>query len=308
MHTIATERTRWSCSTPISNACTSLVFPPVLAAAIAVNITHRHHLSRHHTLPSPPHTQANRRLLADQVAHRDTGEVCTLLAELADRSHFSREDGWTEGDMYGVTVGWVNHMTSTSCGKNGLDCVWRAAQVTPYQVSITSEDFADWVEDVRAIMATAKGCPAFTITLRFVMESDAPMAMHSGRQVVSVELAAHGGRGATVPVRSGHLMEEILQMSLCKYEARPHWAHATNRLFTSPCPLRDTLGHDWDAFMEQRARYDPASLFTTPLFTAVANRGVGAMYPGCAVAGDCWWVVQGRGGLTCGAGGAAREQ
>lgn len=111
----------------------------------------------------------NRKLLADHEDLSDeSGAMCTVIGDIASMPHFSKADGWSEGDMYGVSVGWVNNMASVQC-PNGKDCFWKRSKYTSYEMSISSEDFADWVEDVRAIMATAKGCPSFLFTFRFVM-------------------------------------------------------------------------------------------------------------------------------------------
>lgn len=47
----------------------------------------------------------------------------------------------------------------------------------------------------------------------------------------------------------------ILQMTLCKYAARPHWAFGTNRMFLSSCPLIDTWGADYTKFEAQVWRF-----------------------------------------------------
>lgn len=114
------------------------------------------------------------------------------------------------------------------------------------------------------------------------------MAMNSGRQVVAIEISTFSGRGASMPIKHVALFEEIVQVTLCKYQARPSWAYGTNRMFVGNCPVRDTLGADFDTFLETRMQYDPASLFVSPLFASIISRSVGNNYPGCAVAGDCW--------------------
>jgi hypothetical protein len=77
-----------------------------------------------------------------------------------------------------MAVGWLNHMEGSACSLGGdseRDCLWRHAKWTPHELSIASEDFADWVEDVRSIMAHAKGCPSFLFTFRFQMVSCAQL-------------------------------------------------------------------------------------------------------------------------------------
>lgn len=137
---------------------------------------------------------------------------------------------------------------------------------------------------------------------RFVGESDAPLALSSGRQVVAIELStlstphAKGGRG--LPLKLVRLHEEVLQMTLCKYHGRPHWAFGTNRLFRGPCPVRDMYGDAFDKFLEQRKTYDAAGMFTPPLFEDVAARRGPEYYPGCAANLDCFCTADEH----CGAG------
>jgi hypothetical protein len=101
-------------------------------------------------------------------------------------------------------------------------------------------------------------------------------------QVVAIEISTHSSRDSLLPVKHQALFEEIvqveergeggrvagrqaaapsslavclsapwLQMTLCKYGARPHWAFGTNRMFLSQCALLDTWGDDYTAFEAQ---------------------------------------------------------
>lgn len=95
-----------------------------------------------------------------------------------------------------------------------------------------------------------QGCPPFLFYFRFVGESDAPLSLSHKRQTVTIELSTFSARRRDG--RAGHngmhikfarLHDEIVQMTLCKYEGRPHWALATNRLFLGPCHVRDHYGN-----------------------------------------------------------------
>ena len=46
-----------------------------------------------------------------------------------------------------------------------------SSQVTPHTISIASEDFATWVEDVKDVLGYSAACPNFLFHFRFVMVS-----------------------------------------------------------------------------------------------------------------------------------------
>ncbi len=107
--------------------------------------------------------------------------------------------------------------------------------------------------------------------------------MSSGRQAISIDIQSLGDLKYGVPAsRHDSLLEEVLQLSLCKYRARPHWALSTNRmLLGSSCPLRDAYGDRFDQFMERRARFDPQGLFLHPGFVRIASKSPpDNFYPG----------------------------
>lgn len=161
----------------------------------------------------------------------------------------------------------------------------------PYRciVALPLQDFSSWLNDVKAVLKHATGCPPFLLHFRFVGESDAPLALSSGRQVVAIEISTFSSkRGKGLPLKFQRLHEEIVQMTMCKYSGRPSWALATNRLFTGPCPVRDLYGPAFDTFLNQRDRYDPALLLSPPLFQRIVARQGPDYFPGCATSLDCF--------------------
>ena len=128
--------------------------------------------------------------------------------------------------------------------------------------------------------------------------SDAPMAMSSGKQAVSIDIQTVGSlehyqslqavqverHGAAAAItRHQELLEELLQLTLCKYRGRPHWALSTNRMLQGGCgePLRELYGPErFGLFMERRARYDPHDLFLHPAFVKIASQAAPQRYPG----------------------------
>lgn len=44
----------------------------------------------------------------------------------------------------------------------------------------------------------------------------------------------------------------------------------------------------FDSLLTLRGAYDPAGLFIPPLFSRMERRETAPLYPGCALAGDCF--------------------
>ncbi|PNH07915.1 hypothetical protein TSOC_005579 [Tetrabaena socialis] len=108
----------------------------------------------------------------------------------------------------------------------------------------------------------------------------------------------------TVTVQAGVTIEDRLRasalgiidaahaMTMCKYNGRPQWALATNRLFRGPCAVRDLYGAAaFEKFLGQRDKYDPERVFSPPMFEDLIARAVPTYYPGCAARQDCFCVA-----------------
>ncbi|PNG99666.1 hypothetical protein TSOC_014550, partial [Tetrabaena socialis] len=179
--------------------------------------------------------QLGERVHHDQLdVHDRLGHMCEVIGEMSHFPYFEHSpdqqpDETTPPD---TAIGWINHMASASCAsaaaptpgsaasKSGLPapappCLLGSAKWTPYELAIPSQDFSSWLADARAVLRHARGCPPFVLTFRFVGESDAPLALSSGRQVVAIELStlSSGQPGAEVlPLKFARLHEELLQV------------------------------------------------------------------------------------------------
>ncbi|KXZ56870.1 hypothetical protein GPECTOR_1g785 [Gonium pectorale] len=256
--------------------------------------------------------QLPERVHRDQLDLMDReGHMCEVIGEMSHFpafSHVSAQDK-DETVPQDTAIGWLNHMASASCAGGATaataasrpphggplaaagSCLLSAAKWTPYELAINSQDFSAWLADARAILRHARGCPPFVLNFRFVGESDAPLALSSGRQVVAIELStlsSHKANEQGLHFKFARLHEEIVQMTLCKYSGRPQWAFATNRLLLGPCPVRDLYGASFDQFLDQRVLYDPAGLFTPPLFNDIVERRVAPHSTGCAARLECF--------------------
>ncbi|GIL73236.1 hypothetical protein Vretifemale_3462, partial [Volvox reticuliferus] len=241
------------------------------------------------------------RVFRDQLDLMDReGHMCEVIGELSHLPYFLHSVGNEpdESTPPDTAIGWLNQLASASCS-GAADiapvpdlCLLTAAKFTPHELAINSQDFSAWLADARAVLRHALGCPPFVLNFRFVGESDAPLALSSGRQVVAIEmstLSSHRAERDGLHVKFTRIHDELLQMTMCKYGGRPAWAYASNRLLRgAPCALRDLYSASFEQFLELRATYDPAELFLPPLFQDVIYRRGPVYYPGCAVRLDCF--------------------
>ncbi|GLC51218.1 hypothetical protein PLESTB_000478500 [Pleodorina starrii] len=252
------------------------------------------------------------RVYRDQLDLLDReGHMCEVIGELSHLPRFSHShpdpDGAgsepqpDDGTPPDTAIGWLNQLATASCAGAAFAapvpdlCLLTSAKLTPHELAINSQDFSSWLADARAVLRHALGCPPFVLNFRFVGESDSPLALSSGRQVVAIEmstLSSHNGERAGLHVKFSRLHEELLQMTMCKYGGRPAWAFASNRLLRgAPCAVRDLYADSFERFLELRASYDPAGLFLPPLFRDVIDRRGPVYYPGCAAHLDCFCVT-----------------
>ncbi|GIL42745.1 hypothetical protein Vafri_672 [Volvox africanus] len=241
------------------------------------------------------------RVFLDQLDLMDReGHMCEVIGELSHLPYFLHSAGNEpdESTPPSTAIGWLNQLASASCS-GAADiapvpdlCLLTSAKFTPHELAINSQDFSAWLADARAVLRHTLGCPPFVFNFRFVGESDAPLALSSGRQVVAIEmstLSSHRAERDGLHVKFTRIHDELLQMTMCKYGGRPAWAFASNRLLRgAPCAVRDLYSPSFEQFLELRSSYDPAELFLPPLFQDVIYRRGPVYYPGCAVRMDCF--------------------
>ena len=88
--------------------------------------------------------------------------------------------------------------------------------------------------------------------------------------------------------RSAGVYDEIMQLSLDRYNARPHWGKNENPSFHQ---IGAAQYPRWGDFIELKSSMDPSGLFDNKLWDQMSGDAPIQRYPGCALSRDCICAV-----------------
>jgi hypothetical protein len=188
-------------------------------------------------------------------------------------------------------VGWSHRLGGSSCRGSQWGCYWQNQVQMLVEIDMDVALLGDWIRDIRALVDTieGKGClPSLLgFAMRFGKASESPMDMAYGRDTVYIDmLVAKGIEG--LPAHHQSVLDEIEQISFCKYSARPHWGKNTDRIFFNPeCPVRDKYP-GFDRFLGLAEARDPRGIFVPPTFQRIIDRQRYETYAGCVSGQDCY--------------------
>ena len=182
-------------------------------------------------------------------------------------------------------VGWSHKMLGSTCS-SGL-CPWDHDRVRSRTMEATFplSRIEEWMTDVRKIIKETRACfPILGIYLRFSKASDRWLAFNYGEDVVAVEIHVPKVADETYQERSADVYDEIIQMTLAKYRARPHWGKNSTPLFLG---IGEAQYPRWESFRELKDELDPAGIFTNRIWRLLNQNEILKPYPGCVLARDC---------------------
>ena len=84
--------------------------------------------------------------------------------------------------------------------------------------------------------------------------------------------------------RSAAVYDEIVQMTIRKYNGRPHWGKNSSAYFVG---LDSDNYPMWDEFLELKEDMDPNGLFNNKIWRQMNRDAEIVNYPGCVLARDC---------------------
>ncbi|KAF8071287.1 CHX17 [Scenedesmus sp. PABB004] len=251
----------------------------------------------------------------------DVNNAIPGLAALTDASMCAAAAAMSVGQPWAVGgdgkpmlsgVGLTNKIQSVDCGG---DCAWTSvhANTTIQDVELTIEHalLGEWIDDVKRIFAhdlppgplgTPRCLPPGFMVMRFGRPSDDLLSTTGGLSdpvyVQQITMRAKMPKMARqAPSKFEFVQEIVEQLTLTKYDGRPHWGKCFDRTFTHPdAPLARKFGAErWGAMLDLQRRFDPARLLEPELFMraaapggAAASAAAPARGPRCTLARTCF--------------------
>ncbi|MBU2713270.1 D-arabinono-1,4-lactone oxidase [Zooshikella harenae] len=184
-------------------------------------------------------------------------------------------------------IGFSDRMQYFQC-RDPNKCVWDRLPIALQEVSIPIKQLPNWIADVRQIIAShPRTCfPLNGIYFRFGKSSPSYLGMNAGRDsaYIGIEYTLRQ-KGSEVP-KNYFVNLEIEQLSLRKYNARPHWGKNSVAIFEN-MPSRYPK---WNDFLSYKQAFDPYDTFSNPFWERVSGEDPLSNYltPGCNVRGECY--------------------
>ncbi len=200
-------------------------------------------------------------------------------------------------------VGWSHEMLGSYCEKG--TCPWDNDSVRSrtMEASFPLSRLPEWMADVRSIIDTNRACfPILGIYLRFSKASDRWLGFNYGEDVVSFEIHVPKVATETYQERSADVYDEILQMTLGKYNGRPHWGKNSTPMFVG---IGAQQYPRWNEFLQLKRTMDPAGLFDNRIWRQMNRKEPVRAFPGCVLSRDCTCAEDSHcgDGYTCESGG-----
>jgi FAD/FMN-containing dehydrogenase len=223
------------------------------------------------------------------AAHEFPGTGLQCLAAVARynaraKSYFRDSN---TGKKVSEPIGYSDQMQYFKC-KDPNKCIWDRLPIALQEVAIDIERLPDWIRDVREIVAAhPRTCfPLNGIYFRFGQASDSYIGMSAGRETAFVGIEYTLRQEGKKEPKNYFVNLEIEQMSLRKYDARPHWGKNSVAIFED-MPSRFPM---WQEFLQAKAELDPYNVFTNPFWERVSGDIPMDDYltPGCNVRGECY--------------------
>ena len=191
----------------------------------------------------------------------------------------------------GTVIGWSHKMMAGGCevGK----CPWdKGVKGRTVEVAIPVSKFKDWVADVRSVLKERQGCfPTNGLYLRFSKASEGALSQAYGEDMMAFEIHLAVETKPTLEKWSD-VYDEIVQMSIKRYNGRPHWGKNSLPYFVD---LGPTQFPKWSEFEAKRKELDPNGIFVSALWQGIQKKQEalkgGAAFdlssPECGVRRDC---------------------
>jgi len=180
-------------------------------------------------------------------------------------------------------VGLLHKMIAGTC--EPAKCPWDyGVKSRSVEIGFALDRVQEWITDVKALIAIKRACfPVLGLYMRFSKASKSAIGQASGRDSVVFEIH--------IPVTntpdlepSSEVYDEIVQMTLSKFDGRPHWAKNSQPYFAD---LGSKQYPEWETFAKLRQDLDPGGLFKSPFWRQIESKEKPANVPNCGVTRQC---------------------
>lgn len=186
-------------------------------------------------------------------------------------------------------VGKSHNMIAGTCEKG--KCPWETGtRGRTVEVGFPLSQVKNWIADVRAILDVRQACfPANGIYMRFSPASKGALSQAFGEDAVLFEIHIAVGDSPAIEQWS-EVYDEIVQMTLAKYNGRPHWAKNSTPYFHG---LGEKQFPRFNEFEALRNRMDPNGIFVSSLWKSIADskmatfKATESRPPNCGVTRQC---------------------
>ncbi len=181
-------------------------------------------------------------------------------------------------------VGLSQNMIGGSCAEG--TCAWdRGIKSRTIEAAFAAKDFPAWVEDVKELINRRPGCfPLLGIYLRFSAPSSSYIGQAAGQETVMFEIHMPQTQRPTLE-SSSEVYDEIIQLTLGKYQGRPHWGKNTQPYFNQ---LGSEQFPKWEDFKALQATLDPQGVFENSFWKAIGARQISPATANCGVTRQCF--------------------
>ena len=197
-------------------------------------------------------------------------------------------------------VGYAPDMQYFKCQGKARVCPWDVIPMVVAGFSIPLSELGNWMKDARKVIdeykkKSASCFPLNGIYFRFGPASDKYLALNYGRETVFIDIeyvqnlqGSYKKNGLVYTPeapRKFALHQELEQMSVMKYQAKPHWGKNTQSIF-SLFDIRKSYP-DLEKFISFKKKMDPKDTFTNDFWNRMLN-GTSTSRASCVVDGSCY--------------------